>query len=138
MLATDRWPRWNTVGVLHDLATVSFVPSRDLARARAFYEGVLGLVVTHEDGFALVLGHGAGQIRVVAAGDFSSQPFTILGWETADIDAAVGALAKAGVDFVRYEGFDQDAAAIWTAPGGGRVTWFRDPDDNVLSLSSSA
>jgi len=24
---------------------------------------------------------------------------------------------------------------IWTAPGGTRIAWFKDPDGNVLSVS---
>jgi predicted enzyme related to lactoylglutathione lyase len=29
----------------------------------------------------------------------------------------------------------QDDAGIWTAPGGGLIAWFTDPDANVLSFS---
>jgi len=36
---------------------------------------------------------------------------------------------------VRYPHFEQDELGIWTAPGGAKVYWFRDPDDNLLSLS---
>jgi predicted enzyme related to lactoylglutathione lyase len=25
---------------------------------------------------------------------------------------------------------------VWTAPGGGRIAWFRDPDGNTLSLAA--
>jgi predicted enzyme related to lactoylglutathione lyase len=31
----------------------------------------------------------------------------------------------------------QDAAGVWTAPGGGKVAWFKDPDGNLLSLSQA-
>ena len=34
---------------------VAFVPAQDLAKARAFYEGVLGLHFVKDDGFALML-----------------------------------------------------------------------------------
>jgi predicted enzyme related to lactoylglutathione lyase len=30
---------------------------------------------------------------------------------------------------------EQDDFGIWTAPGGGRVAWFSDPDGNTLSVS---
>jgi predicted enzyme related to lactoylglutathione lyase len=30
---------------------------------------------------------------------------------------------------------DNDPHGIWTAPGGARIAWFKDPDGNVLSLT---
>jgi hypothetical protein len=44
-------------------------------------------------------------------------------------------LATADIEF---EGLGQDAVGVWTAPGGDRVAWFRDPDGNVLSLTQFA
>jgi len=106
--------------VLDDLATIAFVPSRDLPRTRVFYGGTLGLPFVSEDGFALVFQAADRLLRVVAAGDFTPQPFTILGWG----------------EFLRYPHFEQDERGIWTAPSGDPVAWFNDPDGNVLSLSS--
>ena len=59
----------------------------------------------------------------------------MLGWEVPDIVAAAKALKEAGVSLTIYQGFGQDENGIWTAPGGDRVAWFRDPDGNVLSIS---
>jgi catechol 2,3-dioxygenase-like lactoylglutathione lyase family enzyme len=122
--------------VLTDLDTVSFVPSSDLPRSRVFYAGTLGLTFLRDDGFALVFEAGARMLRVVNAGEFTPQPFTIFGWEAPDLAAEVDDLTARGVEFIRYAHFDQDDRGIWTAPGGDRVAWFHDPDGNVLSLSS--
>jgi len=40
-----------------------------------------------------------------------------------------------GVVFERYGFFEQDPLGIWSAPGGGKVAWFKDPDGNTLSVS---
>jgi predicted enzyme related to lactoylglutathione lyase len=56
----------------------------------------------------------------------------VLGLTVTNIEAA---LADLDVELLRYEGIDQDERGVWTAPGGIRVAWFRDPDGNVLSLS---
>jgi catechol 2,3-dioxygenase-like lactoylglutathione lyase family enzyme len=122
--------------VLDGLATIAFVPSSDLTRSRVFYAGTLGLPFVRDDGFALVFQAGDRMLRVVAAGDFAPQPFTVLGWEAPDIDATVDDLTERGVEFVRYPHLEQDERGIWTAPGGDKVAWFTDPDGNVLSLSS--
>jgi catechol 2,3-dioxygenase-like lactoylglutathione lyase family enzyme len=115
---------------------VGFVPCTDSARARAFYAETLGMALRNDDGFALVFGAGDRTLRVVPVGDFTAQPFTVLGWDVPDIAAAVAELSSKGVEFLRFPHFDQDAAGIWTAPSGDRVAWFHDPDGNVLSVSS--
>ena len=116
---------------------MAFVPVRDLAAARAFYGGTLGLPVIDENPFAVVLNAGGTLLRLTEVTDLQPQPFTIAGWEVADIGAAVDALARRGVSFTRYEGMEhQDEKGIWTTPGGDRVAWFKDPDGNTLSLTS--
>jgi predicted enzyme related to lactoylglutathione lyase len=64
-------------------------------------------------------------------------PYTVLGWTVADIEAAVDELAGRGVTFNRYDGMGQDDRGIWTAPGGARIAWFKDPDGNTLSVSQN-
>ena len=118
---------------------MAFVPVRDLAAARAFYNGTLGLAVTDENPFAVVLDAGGTMLRLTEVPDLQPQRFTVAGWVVPDIDAAVDALAGRGVAFTRYDGMDhQDEKGIWTTPGGDRVAWFTDPDGNTLSLTSFA
>jgi catechol 2,3-dioxygenase-like lactoylglutathione lyase family enzyme len=114
---------------------VAFVATADAARARRFYESVLGLRVVEDAPFALVLDSAGTTLRVQKVGAVRAAPYTALGWEVADVGAAVLALRARGVDFERYDGMEQDSLGIWCAPGGARVAWFRDPDGNVLSLS---
>ena len=62
-------------------------------------------------------------------------PFTILGWQVDDIDAAVGAMTAQGVTFSSYPYLDHSDNGVWTAPGGAKVAWFLDPDGNTLSIT---
>jgi catechol 2,3-dioxygenase-like lactoylglutathione lyase family enzyme len=114
---------------------VAFVPSTDLERARAFYEGRLGLAVDEVSPFALVLRSGGTTLRLTLVERFTPQPFTVLGWVVEDVRAAIGGL---GGGFVRFEGMEQDADGVWAAPGGALVAWFKDPDGNTLSLTEPA
>ena len=111
---------------------VAFVPSTDLDRSREFYEGVLGLELESQDGFACQFRAGSTRLRVTLVSELSPQPFTVLGWSVPDIEAAMKGL---DVDFERYDSVDQDERNVWTAPGGTRVAWFKDPDGNTLSLA---
>jgi catechol 2,3-dioxygenase-like lactoylglutathione lyase family enzyme len=114
---------------------VAFVPTRDSAQARAFYEGILGLRFVTDDGFALVLDANGIMVRVAKVPEFKPAQFTILGWEVSDIERTVSDLVKRGVSFEKYGFPGQNEHGIWSAPGGAKVAWFKDPDGNVLSLS---
>jgi len=52
-----------------------------------------------------------------------------------DIESMVRALVGKGVEFTRYPGMEQDLLGIWTSPNGARVAWFKDPFENVLSVT---
>jgi catechol 2,3-dioxygenase-like lactoylglutathione lyase family enzyme len=115
---------------------MAFAPTLDTGKARPFYEGVLGLRVLSQDNFALALDANGIMLRVAnVPPSFKPQPFTILGWQVPNIAAAVGALKAKGVQFERYGLPTQDAEGIWSAPGGAKVAWFKDPDGNTLSLT---
>jgi catechol 2,3-dioxygenase-like lactoylglutathione lyase family enzyme len=114
---------------------VAFVPTRDADKARAFYEGVLGLRFIKDDGFALVLDANGIMIRVAKVPEFNPAQFTILGWQVSEIEKVVQALQKKGVHFEIFGFFKQDELGIWTAPTGDKVAWFKDPDGNILSVS---
>ena len=121
--------------MLAEAPIVAFVPTTDLDRARSFYEGVLGLAVEEVNGFACVLRGGGTTLRVTLVESLTPQPFTVLGWLVTDLAGAIDGLTGNGVAFRRFDGMDQDERGVWTAPGGARIAWFSDPDDNVLSLT---
>jgi catechol 2,3-dioxygenase-like lactoylglutathione lyase family enzyme len=114
---------------------VAFLPTTDYDKARAFYEGVVGLRFVSNDGFAMVLDANGTMIRVAKVQAFAPFPWTILGWQVSDIEADAAALTARGVTFERFGFFEQDALGIWTAPSGDKVAWFKDPDGNTLSIS---
>ena len=115
---------------------MAFVPVRDTATARAFYEHVIGLRFADEDDFAVTVeASGAIRVRLVRVPDHKPAQFTILGWETPDIEKSVSDLESRGITFAKFGMPGQDQRGIWRAPGGAKVAWFRDPDGNTLSLT---
>ncbi len=124
--------------MLADSKAVAFATVYDLDRARAFYEGVLGLKIVSQDAFAVMAEAGGVKVRISRAPVVVPQPYTVIGFDVADIDAVVAGLTAKGVVFERYPFFGdaQDARGVWDAPGGARVAWFKDPDGNLLSVQT--
>ena len=117
----------------------AFVATTDLARAVGFYVDVVGLtLVGRDDPFAAVVDGLGANVRITAVHEKADAPYTVLGWEVPDLDAAVDELRGRGVSFTRFDGMDQDDHDAWTAPDGTRVAWFADPDGNTLSLHGRA
>jgi len=124
--------------MLDSADVIAFVPTRDPAKARAFYQRTLGLKFVSEDPFALVFDAKGVTIRIAnvsSVKNYKPAAFTILGWHVDDAEDAVKRLAKKGVVFERFPGMDQDALGIWDSPSGARVAWFKDPDGNILSIT---
>jgi len=114
---------------------VAFVATADTEAAMMFYRDRLGLRLVAETPNALEFEAGEIMLRVTPVEAVTPQPYTVLGWKVPDIVEEVLALSKRGIAFERFDGMEQDENAIWTAPGGARVAWFKDPDGNLLSLS---
>lgn len=124
--------------MLADCDIIAFAPTTDIARAEAFYSGVLGLAVIERSPFACVVQAHQTMLRITPVDIVTPAPFTILGWSVPDIHQIAGALARAGVALERYEGMEQDESGVWASPSGALVAWFRDPDGNVLSITQFA
>ena len=75
-------------------------------------------------------------LRIARVGEFTPFPFTILGWEVADIDATVAAMTSKGVQFCLYSFLQQAANGSVDCSGRGRQSCLvPDPDGNTLSIS---
>lgn len=85
---------------------------KDIAQAKAFYGGTLGLdVAEFNDVLQLKLG-GGGSVFVYQKENHEPATFTILNFPVDNIDQAVDELKSRGIEFERYEGFEQDDKGI--------------------------
>lgn len=120
---------------LQDCNIMTFVATTQPEKARAFYCDILGLRFEEDTPFALVVRTANALMRIQKVQSFAPLPFTSLGWEVEDIEAAVKQLQSKGISFERFEGMGQNDQGIWKAPGGDQICWFKDPDGNLLSLT---
>jgi predicted enzyme related to lactoylglutathione lyase len=114
---------------------MAFAATTDSAKARPFYENILGLRFVSEDDFAVVYDVEGTELRLQKVQQLTPQPHTVLGWSVVAIEQVVRDITARGGSFERYAWLTQDEACIWQSPSGARVAWLRDPDGNVLSLT---
>ncbi|MEW6583833.1 MAG: VOC family protein [Actinomycetota bacterium] len=111
----------------------------DMARAREFYEGKLGLTGARDlpdGGVRYESGAGARVHIYPSPRNAGRTGATIAHWDVADTEATVRELNDNGVTFEQYDlpGLKTDARGIATL-GTVKVAWFKDPDGNTLSIS---
>jgi catechol 2,3-dioxygenase-like lactoylglutathione lyase family enzyme len=107
----------------------------DIDAAGAFYRDVLGLDIGDGGMGSLRLTlPGGTEVFVYPKEDHQPAVFTILNLEVDDIDQVVDVLAERGVEFLRYDGFEQDERGIASGDEGPRIAWFTDPAGNILSV----
>ncbi|MBA3851355.1 MAG: VOC family protein [Chloroflexi bacterium] len=122
--------------MLKDSRAFSGFSSNDIARAKEFYGGNLGLDVAEENGMLTLHLAGGQSVLIYPKDDHQPATYTTLNFQVSDVEAAVDELSRAGVTFEHYDGTDgpgTDAKGIMRG-GGPLIAWFKDPAGNILSL----
>lgn len=119
---------------LRSAGMIVTIPVADLDRARAFYEGVLGFehLDTSEAGVLCRAGDG----RVLLYHSTAPAPgHTLAGFEVDRLEPVIETLTARGVAFEDYDfpGLKTVDHVAWIGPE--RAAWFRDSEDNILSIS---
>lgn len=109
----------------------------DTAKAKAFYQEVLGLTVEELEmpGLLKLDLKGGQQILIYPKPDHLPASFTILNLMVDDVEAAVDELTQNGVIFERYDQpeLHTNDKGIMRAHGT-TIAWFKDPAGNILAL----
>ena len=117
---------------------IAYIATHDPDLAKPFYRDVLGLRLVSEDRFALTFDAHGTMLRISIVQDLVPVKYTVVGWRVPDILSVAQQLEKAAVKLERFPNFHgQDERGIWTAPSGAKVAWFKDPDENLLSITQS-
>jgi predicted enzyme related to lactoylglutathione lyase len=108
----------------------------DIDAARRFYAETLGVDTSEpvEDTLLSLELAGGTPTIVYVKPDHEPATFTVLNFPVDDVEATVDGLVERGVEFERYEGFDQDEKGISRSPSGPLIAWFKDPAGNILSV----
>jgi catechol 2,3-dioxygenase-like lactoylglutathione lyase family enzyme len=124
--------------MLGDKDVIATVAVKDLAAARRFYEGTLGLKVLDASGTeAITFSSGAAKLLVYRSEYAGTNKATALNWSVgAGIDKIVAALRDKGVAFEHYDFPGMTRAGDVHVMGPAKSAWFKDPDGNIIALMS--
>jgi catechol 2,3-dioxygenase-like lactoylglutathione lyase family enzyme len=111
----------------------AYLPAKDVARARQFYETKLGFVPKREAAGGVVYESAGGTACFLyptpnAGTSAASQAF----WQVADVEREVAELRAKGVTFEQYD-MPGMKNGIATA-GGAKTAWFKDTEGNILAI----
>jgi predicted enzyme related to lactoylglutathione lyase len=122
--------------MLKENDVIAVLPASDLARAKQFYDEVLGLeppeVLDDEN---LLYRSGNGTTFLLYKSDYAgTAKNTQMGWGTDNLEAEVTDLRGRGVVFEEY-----DLPGLKTENGiatstAGKAAWFTDTEGNILNL----
>jgi catechol 2,3-dioxygenase-like lactoylglutathione lyase family enzyme len=112
----------------------------DMARAKEFYEGKLGLsaVRAQADGSQIYASGGDASLHVYSSSAHAGKSTaTLATWYVDDVERVVDELSSGGVTFEHYEELTTDEKGISPRAGGGKVAWFKDPNGNTFAVEGS-
>ena len=118
----------------------AYIPVKDLARARQFYEQKIGLKPKQElpGGILYEFGQHTACFMYAtpnAGTSNASQAF----WQVDDIEGEVAELKRRGVAFEHYDTPQIKTENDIAKPKGGKVksAWFKDTEGNIMALVES-
>jgi len=117
----------------HPIAPVLL--ARDLAAAREFYHGKLGLLIEKEDQNAIVFRCGGGtHLDVTKSSTGTAEQQTKAAWQVSDIRAEVAELRARGIKVEDYDTPGLKTEDGIADIGFARAAWIIDPGMNALGI----
>lgn len=121
--------------MLSDSSVTTMLPVKDMARARAFYEGCLGLLPggLRPDG-KFVYQVGGTTLALFPKPGGTKADHTAISFRVSDIAASIDALKRAGVAFEDYDFPGLKTVNHVCVLGAEKAAWFKDTEGNYLCI----
>jgi catechol 2,3-dioxygenase-like lactoylglutathione lyase family enzyme len=125
--------------MLQNFPFYAYIPAKDVARARRFYEGKLGFRPNQEVGGGVVYEFGEKTACFLyptpnAGTSRASQAF----WQVDDVEREVAELKARGVEFENYDMPGEKSPSGVVEAGGAKAAWFKDSEGNILAIVQDA
>lgn len=121
--------------MLADSSVTTMLPVKDMVRARAFYEGCLGLRPggLRPDG-KFVYTVGGSTLALFPKPEGTKADHTAISFRVSDIATSIKALERAGVVFEDYDLPDLKTVNHVCVLGSEKAAWFKDSEGNYLCV----
>ena len=122
--------------MLGDKEAVATIAVKDLAVAKKFYEGTLGLkLASANEPEALTFESGGSSVIVYRSQYAGTNKATAINWRVGDdIEKVVQGLKDEGVAFEHYDFPNIVRKGDVHVIGEMKAAWFKDPDGNIIAL----
>jgi predicted enzyme related to lactoylglutathione lyase len=113
----------------------SYIPVKDLARARKFYEDKIGLIPqdVRQGGVIYQFGDNTAAFMYPTPNAGTSQASQAF-WEVNDVEREVADLRERGVKFEDYDMPNMKTVNGIAAVGKVKTAWFKDTEGNIMAL----
>ncbi len=126
------------MSILADAPVSAGLPAADIERAKAFYEGTVGLPLVQDLEGALMFACGNGTMFFVYPSEFAgTNKATAAGFQVDDIQAVMEELRGKGVTFEEYDMPGLKTVNGVATLGPSKSAWFTDTEGNILALVQS-
>jgi predicted enzyme related to lactoylglutathione lyase len=122
--------------MLQSFPMYAYIPVKDVARARRFYEQKVGLKPKQEvaDGVVYEFAERTACFLYPTSNAGTSRASQAY-WQVGDIEREVAELKARGVEFEDYDvpNGEKSASGVVTA-GGAKAAWFKDSEGNIMAI----
>jgi catechol 2,3-dioxygenase-like lactoylglutathione lyase family enzyme len=118
---------------------VATLPTKDLPKARSFYEDTLGMTVGRESGAGVSYTCGGGIVFLYESEYAGTNKATAVSFDVplSAFDDEIGALREKGVSFMTFEAEGLDWNESVASMGEQtKSVWFTDPDGNIINIAA--
>jgi catechol 2,3-dioxygenase-like lactoylglutathione lyase family enzyme len=124
--------------MLGDIDAAANIAVKNLEKAKKFYEDSLGLTQVYTEGQeAIVFRSGKSTVIVYRSQYAGTNKATAMTWVVGeDMEEVVQQLKAKGIRFEHYDMPGVTREGDIHVAGDMKVAWFKDPDGNILNISS--
>jgi predicted enzyme related to lactoylglutathione lyase len=113
----------------------AYIPVSNIARARKFYEEIIGLQAKEEYAGGVVYECGGTEVFMYPTPNAGTSKASQAFWRVNDVEAEVAALKARGVKFEEYDIPGVTMKNSIMTGGGAKTAWFKDTEGNILAVS---
>jgi predicted enzyme related to lactoylglutathione lyase len=113
----------------------AYIPATNVARARKFYEELVGLTPKEDYAGGVIYECGGNEMFLYPTANAGTSKASQAYWEVDDVEAEVAELKARGMVFEDYDLPGMTMRNSIAVGGGAKTAWFKDTEGNILAIS---